>query len=64
MIVRLANVIYWLCTAIAVTLFCFGLYGMSQETGANRLWVIGVMAVMSSAIWSIGLAARYILRGR
>ena len=64
MIVRLANVIYWLCTAIAVTLVGFGLYDMSQEIGADKFWVIGFMGVMSSSIWSIGLAARYIISGR
>jgi hypothetical protein len=64
MIVRLANVIYWLCTAIAVILVGFGLYDMSQEMGADKFWAIGFVGVMSSGIWSIGLAARYIHRGR
>jgi hypothetical protein len=64
MIDRLANVIYWVCTAIAVTFVGFGLYDMSQEMGADKFWVIGFMGVMSSGIWSIGLAARCILRGR
>ena len=64
MIDRLANVIYWLCAAIAVTLVGFGVFDMSQEMGTDKFWVIGFMGVMSSGIWSIGLAARYIFRGR
>jgi hypothetical protein len=44
MIDRLANVIYWVCTAIAVTFVGFGLYDMSQEMGADKFWVIAALA--------------------
>jgi hypothetical protein len=64
MINRLANVIYWLCTAIAVVLICIGSYGMYQEPSPNRPWIIGITGGIGAVIWLIGRATRYVLSGR
>lgn len=64
MIDRLANVIYWICTALAVFCIGIGLYGAFNEAGNGGVWIIAIMGGAGVGIWLIGRAARYVLSGR
>ncbi len=65
LLARLGNVLYWLCTGVAV-LFVLGGVHRAIFGGSNNEWWQDVGAGATGAIlfWGIGRAARYILAGR
>ncbi len=62
---RLGNVLYWLCTGVAV-LSVLGGVGGAIFGGTNIEWWQGFAAGAAVAIvfWGIGRAVRYVLAGR
>ena len=65
MLHRLANVVYWLCSAIAITIAVGGLFLGYQGGGLERNpeIVIFILAV-ALIVWLVGVAIRYVLVGR
>lgn len=67
MIERLANVIYWLCTGVAVipiaAIFIVLLSWGGLPPTRQQHWLF-IYAGAAIGIWLFGRAARYILAGR
>lgn len=64
MLVRLSNVIYWLCTAIAVGLPTSVMYTARDFTGPNWRVPVGTAFGIAIAVWLFGRATRYIVTGK
>ena len=64
MLIRLANVIYWTCTVIAVLWAAVAIYATFMQTRPE--WGMGaaIAAVISMPMWLFGRAFRYIVTGK
>jgi len=60
---RLGNVLYWLCTGVAMV---FGIVAILLVFGRGdeKMLFVGFFAVLAIVVWLIGRAARYILAGK
>lgn len=62
MLERLANVVYWIATAVSAGLIALGaLILVTHKDGNQAIVIISVMAALT---WLSGRAVRYIITGR
>jgi hypothetical protein len=70
MLVRLGNVLYWLCTGVAAVFVLGGaVLALTSLHSADRLaeeelTVAAVFAAVAITVWLIGRAARYFMAGK
>lgn len=70
MIERLANVLYWGFSGIAILILCFAAYLLVFATNwesaglENLAFIMGFFAAAAVGSWLIGRACRYVLAGR
>lgn len=62
MLERLANVVYWIATAISVILIALGAVIMATHKDGNQAIVI--ISSIAALTWLSGRAVRYIVTGR
>ena len=61
---RLANALYWLGCILAAIVAVWGAVFCFRGERAEDVYMFPVIAVAAFAIWSVGLACRYILSGK
>lgn len=63
-VTRLASVIYWVASGVAILAAGFAAYALAFGTGDQRFFVDWVLVIFGALVWLGGWALRYILTGK
>jgi hypothetical protein len=64
MLARLGSALYLMCCVMATAMFAVGAFAATGEGVRDNPWAWVVVAVITVAIWLIGLACRHVLSGK
>lgn len=64
MLARLANVVYWACTAAAILWAAFALYAPSTQARPECGTGAMLALVISTPLWLFGRAVLYVITGK